>query len=227
MIPSFQASTNESTCIERSKLQPDSTQFLAQDFWSSLSGTISGVREILEASDDEFENHFVDRPRSQGLTGEIAQTKTPLLFPAVHCQAFQPPTPSPAFSALLFDLFRDRVDTVYKVVHLPTTLTSIKAAYTEGKMTVPLLALEYAMYFMALCTVEDDEAQAMGLGPRLDLLGAYRTATEHFLASSNLLSCPNLSVLQALTIYMVSGDRHRCTQITHFYIPDRAEDLPQ
>ena len=107
-------------------------------------------------------------------------------------------------SEMLFELFRDRVDTMYKVVHLPMILTLIGAAHSNGEQTASVLALEYAMYFMAVCTIDYHEAEAIGLVPRKDVLRSYRGAVERFLASCDLLSHPDLHTLQALTIYMAS-----------------------
>lgn len=143
--------------------------------------------------------------RSPDQTGQSVLTDVPILFPSMDRQSYRPPTPSPAISTVLFELFRYRVDTVYKVVHLPTTLASIKSARSNSKLTVPGLALEYALYFTALCTITDDEADAMGLGSRTELLGSYRNAVEHFLGTSALLDHPDLTALQAFIIYLVSS----------------------
>jgi hypothetical protein len=177
---------------------------LAPDFWSSLSESISGVREILEDSSDEQEDSPGGHAKEHAEPSKIAATDANLLFPNMQSHDQEPPIPSPAISKILFELYTDRVDVVYKVVHLPTLLARIRAAYSIGELTSNILALEYAIYFMALCTIDDYEAEAIGLGSRIDSLRSYRAATERCLASSNLLSHPDLHALQALIIYMVS-----------------------
>lgn len=116
----------------------------------------------------------------------------------------QPPRPPPAVREILLELFRARVDTVYKVVHIPTVFDLIRAASSDVKQTTNVLALEYAIYFMAICTINENEAEAGGLGSRIELLRSYRVAAEHFLISSELMEHPDLHALQALIIYMVS-----------------------
>jgi hypothetical protein len=198
------------TCAERTKPQPDQSQFLAPDFWSSLSESISGVREILEDSSDEHEDVSVNHADTHAGPGKIAPTDANLLFPGLQNHDLNPPDSSPAISGTLFELFRARVDTVYKVVHLPMLLSLIRAASSTGEQTTNILALEYSMYFMAICTIDDYEAEALGLSPRIFLLKFYQAAAERFLASSNLLSHPDLHALQALVIYIVSSC---CTRV--------------
>ncbi|KAH6625535.1 hypothetical protein C7974DRAFT_202685 [Boeremia exigua] len=197
------AQMNLMEAAEHSKLQPTQRQFLAPDFWSSLSKSISGVREILEDSGDEKEEVAEYHAEKQAYPGKTASSDAHLLFPNMSSQGLELPDASPATSETLFGLFKDRVDTVYKVVHLSKVLALIRAAYSDGTLTANILALEYAMYFMAICTINEDEAEAMGLGSRIDLIQFYRARAERYLASANLLSHPDLRTLQALVIYMI------------------------
>lgn len=194
-----------STCTEQSKARPDRSQFLALDFWSSLSESISGIREVLDDSSDEHEGLRETYADSQFGPGKTAPLDVNPVFSNMQSHDLRPPSSPPAISEKLFELFKTRVDTVYKVVHLPTVFAMIKTAYSTGAQTANILALEYVMYFMAICTINDHEAEVTGLGSRNDLQRSYRAATEGFLASSNLLSHPELQALQALVIYMVSG----------------------
>jgi hypothetical protein len=200
-----QAAVTGPTCAEHSMPASDQSQFLATDFWSSLSTSISGVREILEDSSDEHEDASVGYTEKHDELGKIPSTDVNPLFPNVQSYHPESSVPPPVMSEMLFELFRVRVDTVYKVVHLPTILALIRAARSDGKQTANILALEHAMYFTAVCTIDDHETEAIGLGPRDNVLRSYRSAVERFLAYCHLLSYPDLHALQALVIYMVSN----------------------
>ncbi|KAJ8115101.1 hypothetical protein OPT61_g3182 [Boeremia exigua] len=191
------------SCAHRPGPAPNGSQFLAPEFWSSLSESVAGLRGILEDSGNESDEHEVEQERHLDQVESTTSEDVPVLLPVSKRPGYRPPILSPATSVLLFELFRGRVDTVYKVVHLPTILVSLQTARSNGKLTVSNLALEYAIYWMALCTLTDDEAWVMGLGHRIDLLKSYRAAVEHFLASSHLMDHPDLTSLQALIIYMI------------------------
>lgn len=116
----------------------------------------------------------------------------------------QPPNFLLAVTTVLLESIRVNVDTVYKVVHLPTALTSIESTRSNGKMTVSGLALVYAMYSMALCMITDDEADAIGLRSRAEPIGSDRADVKHFQATSGLLNYPDLTALSPFIIYPVS-----------------------
>ncbi|XPS94644.1 hypothetical protein M3J09_003953 [Ascochyta lentis] len=179
-------------------------QFVAPEFWTALSEGISGLREVLEDSEGETE----DTTTAHGNTPEQRDGAfcmgTVLLFPNIRMQEHHNrPVPSASESRKLLDLYRARVDTVYKVVHWPTTIALVEANRTERAPTFSNQALEYAIYFMALCTITDGEALELGLGDRSNLLRTYRLAAECFLAESDLLRHPSVTTLQAFVIYLI------------------------
>lgn len=202
------------------------TTFLAPEFWSSLSESISSVREVLEDCSGTLEGYPTELPESPVSTGRTDLADASLLWPSLNRQDLEPPPPPPAFSAVLLELYRDRVDTVYKVVHLPTTVALIKAAHSEGKLTTGILALEYAIYFMALCTIKNDEAKTMGLGSRAALVESYQSTAEYFLSSAKLLSHPDLNALQALSIYMVCDEPVTSIRMSNPLIHSRSDSEP-
>ena len=177
---------------------------MAPDFWTSLSESVSGLREILEDSENELEGESTGPNITLEQTGETSLAGAFMLFPNIGVkEQYRRPTLTVYTRTELLKLFRDRVDTVYKVVHWPTALASIEEDHVNSKSTVPNLALEYAIYFTALCTATNEEVKAMKLGVRAELLWSYQSAAEHFLASSRLLDAPDLTTLQGFVIYLV------------------------
>ena len=173
--------------------------FLAHDFWSALSDSVTGLREMLDGSEDEHEVN----PPSTAQMFEGSDMSSALLFPtsALHVQH------SPLFphdvSKALFALYRDRVDNVYKVFHWPTTVALLETNHGDMDPTTPTQALKHAVYFMATCTMTDDESLSLGFGARTELLDLCRSAAETWLMRSSLLQHPDLISLQAFVVYLV------------------------
>lgn len=100
-------------------------------------------------------------------------------------------------------MYRERVDVIFKVLHWP----SVQALFGLEARYSPVLssddrALEFAIYFVALCTLSGDEIEE-----RDTLMEQYRVAAELSLVRAGLLSSLNLVVLQAFVLYLVSHIR--------------------
>ncbi len=109
--------------------------------------------------------------------------------------------------ATLFDVYRQRVDCVHKILHWPTVLADVERGRQQEGMDILFRskqALEYSICYMALCSLTDNEAAEMALGERQILLQMYRSATETLLTRSNFLEHPDVTGLQAFVIYLVS-----------------------
>lgn len=181
-------------------------EFVAPDFWTALSREVSGLRETFESSEDEYD------PQEHALTnGNLDEDSTfgSLLFKdgslsGEHCSL---PVLSMSWRKLLLDLYRRRVDNVFKVLHWPSVLKDIEATHSDVQATsIPqsTQALEYAIYFMALCTVTDEESEELLLGSKAALMHHCRIATEIAIANANFLRTPSIASLQAFVLYLVS-----------------------
>lgn len=107
---------------------------------------------------------------------------------------------------MLLDLYKQRVDCLYKILHWPTTLRDIESSHSGPEnvtQSTSIQALEFAIYFMALCSITDDEAAQLDLNSRPALIQKYRVATEFSISEANLIRAPDLTVLQAFVIYLV------------------------
>jgi len=108
---------------------------------------------------------------------------------------------------MLLCIYQDRVDKVMKVLHWDKVLDAIERNHADGKSGVQfpaMQALEFAIYFMAMCSITDDEADTMMLGDRGSLIQQYRHATEILISRADLFRNPDLAVLQSFIIYLVS-----------------------
>jgi len=183
--------------------------FVAPAFWNALSEEIHGLREALEAEDSEGEEEIREAEPWTEQTRKTSSTKAILFHGSYDGTDHTPPCPPLNIRTTLLDLYRYRVDSVYKILHWPTVLSIIEANHARSTQHPPLLAarvLEYAIYFMALCTITDEEADTIGSGVRLETRRQYQTTVEDLLVESDLLQHPDLVILQAFVIYLVRED---------------------
>lgn len=190
-------------------------RFYAKEIWSSLSEEVIGLRETLEASDDEDEPPEVDskRIKSTELSGLLSSRLLFGHFAPLEYDSLEPP--SAHMRHVLLRLYQDRVDCLIKITHWPTVVASIETQYENSHYT-PLnpsvQALEFSVYFLAMCSISDQESQEMFLDNRQTLLDRYRVATETLISTADLLHSPDLLNLQAFVIYL-NGIRS-CMQYT-------------
>lgn len=187
--------------------------FVAPEFWTALSKEVSGLRETLEDSDDQ-DGHENDTDHLMEQVPEPSQISSragTILFRCFHSRDQKHiALPSSDARTRLLQLYRLRVDTVYKVLHWPTVLATIDATHESPmagspRESQPVQILQWSIYFMAMCSITNEEAKEMDLGDRPSVLQNYRVTVEGLLAKSNLLRTPNLIILQAFVIYLVSN----------------------
>lgn len=194
--PSLDGSTKGNSNVA----SPRIADFIAPDFWSALSAEVYGLRETLESSEDE---EYTDKQEMQDMF-QTWDTRG-IIFPSARHSRNEPaPLPCSETQTTLLRLFKERVDSVYKIVHWPTVLAAISRHGRPSKIrTSSVQALEYSIYFMAMCSIKNDEAKAHGLGDRPSMVQTYQATAEYLFATSTLLQNPDFTTLQAFAIYLV------------------------
>lgn len=180
-------------------------RLVAADFWKELSGTVSGLRDVLESPDDaEDEEEIVvtkrnnSSPASDSLTsshGLLFGTASSSAVPCDHRD-----TPQRVKSQLM-STYHARVDVLFKAVHWPTVVTSINVLEHSGydKYSVTATSvLEAAVYFTAVCSLRDAEIEN-----RHVLVQQYRAIAERSFTRSGLLTTSDIVVLRAFVILLV------------------------
>nr|POE76209.1 c6 finger domain transcription factor nscr [Quercus suber] len=173
--------------------------FVAPGFWDELMDAVGGLRDVLEAPDVESdESSLVPSPEPARSGARNADGAAALLLggsgSSVPTQASRPSSQERAW---LHGLYRDRVDKIFKVLHWPTAHAAVDYESTT-QVTVEVEALEYAIYFVAVCTTMPYEFEN-----RDSTIGRYRLASEAALIRANLLTTRSLTTLQAFVLYLV------------------------
>lgn len=92
-----------------------------------------------------------------------------------------------------------------KLLHLPTDEIKIYSI-VDDPATASLvdLALNFAIYFAAISTLDDDEAQFTLGQDKQTLLLQFKSGLEQSFAHGDFLNSPTVTGLRALAIYLVS-----------------------
>lgn len=104
----------------------------------------------------------------------------------------------------LWQIYISNVNPLLKINHTPTLQAQIISASTAiNKISRPLEALMFAIYFAAITSMNDDEVQSTFGEDKAVLLGKYHHATQQALVNAGFMRSTDLAVLQALFLYLV------------------------
>ncbi|TFA97828.1 Transcription factor vrtR1 [Trichoderma ghanense] len=104
----------------------------------------------------------------------------------------------------LRDIYKDRVDPMMKILHLPTFWTTMTNALQRPlEMPKSLQALVFAFYLVSISSLKEEEAQNLFGLPLSVITKRYRIAARQALVNARFLSTSNLMTLQAFSIFTV------------------------
>lgn len=104
----------------------------------------------------------------------------------------------------LWQLYIENVDPLLKISHMPTLQPQlIEAAAHRPGVSKPLEALMFAIYLVAVNSLNDASAQSMFRESKPCLMARYHRATQQALINASFLKTTNLMVLQAFFLYLV------------------------
>ncbi|KAF5571875.1 hypothetical protein FPANT_13470 [Fusarium pseudoanthophilum] len=102
----------------------------------------------------------------------------------------------------LWKVFIDSVDPYVKVLHVPTTETTLYTVISDPtKASNENLALCFAIYFAAVTATPSDETLGITGEDKRQALVRYRMCLEQSMAQADFLENPTIASLQAMAIY--------------------------
>ena len=163
---------------------------------------VDGLRQLLnEASDDEDE---MESRSSRSLTGEEGSPGPQLFYDPNQKVDLLSMHPSTAHMSVMGNIFFSRVDPVFKLLHRPSTQAFIYAATRDKRaITKGQEALLFAIYFAAVTALTDQECLQNFGENKNALVQRHRKGIETALPNANFLDTSDITVLQALVIYLV------------------------
>ncbi|KAF2428941.1 hypothetical protein EJ08DRAFT_718779 [Tothia fuscella] len=199
---SYEKQTAPNSLQSGTNTKGKTNDFVASEFWASLSQEVAGLRETFENSDDE---HIDNSPGHE--SNEGVDNRNSLLFPDRTHRVEELPLSSLSVSVktALLGVYKTRIHSAWNIFHWPSLSLKLESAHaTSQVLTLSEQALENSIYFMAACAIRDDECEQMGLGNRVHMIDYFRNNTEQYISKAGLLQHPNLIVLQAFMIYLLA-----------------------
>ncbi|KAJ8123833.1 hypothetical protein O1611_g9501 [Lasiodiplodia mahajangana] len=104
----------------------------------------------------------------------------------------------------LWQIYLDNVNPLLKLTHAPTLQVQVIEASTNlTKVSKSLEALMFAIYLMAITSLNDDEVEHTFNESKPNLLAKYQHATQQALFNAGFMRMPDLTVLQAYLLYCI------------------------
>ena len=114
--------------------------------------------------------------------------------------------PSQVHIFRLWQVYLDNVNPLLKVTHTPTLQSRIiDAAGDVRNITPTMVALMFAIYCVAVISLQDEECQAIFGSSRWDLLKGYQFGCQQALLQCDVVRWASRDSLTALYLYLVSS----------------------
>ncbi|KAI1169572.1 fungal-specific transcription factor domain-containing protein [Nemania sp. FL0916] len=105
----------------------------------------------------------------------------------------------------LWQFYLDNVNPLLKLTHTPTLQVQIiEASANLTRVSKSLEALMFAIYLMAITSLNDDEVEQTFAESKSVLLSKYQHGTQQALFNAGFMRMPDLTILQAFLLYCVS-----------------------
>ena len=99
----------------------------------------------------------------------------------------------------------ENVDPVVKVLHIPTTQSSMIALIADPSQTTSSFsALAFAIYFAATTSLSEGEISKISSESRSMLLEKFKNGLNQIIIELNLFNEPDVTTVEAVAIFAVS-----------------------
>ncbi|KAM0720277.1 hypothetical protein Q7P37_004413 [Cladosporium fusiforme] len=185
------------------------SRYINNSFWANLSNEVEDLKGILNQSSDD------DDPDSPGENGQTAGSHHGFVF-GLSSQNVDMLSlhPLPHQIGTLWQAFKENVDPLVKVLHIPTFERTIQeAASNLANLPRGLEALLFSIYYGAVTSLSSEDCLAKFGETKPVLLARYRFAIEQALARANYLITEEIIVLQALVLFLMCLRRNSYARV--------------
>lgn len=190
--------------LGRLMIKDGRSRYVSNEFWSTLGEEIAEIRNVLDSPSSEEEEDPPSPEAANDPTHKHAHHQGFLFGYSSLMYDMSRLHPSPSQIFILWEIFKENVDPVLKILHGPTVKNVImKAAVSASSLTKANESLFYSICFASVVSMTDDQCRSL-LGDDKDkLMQKYRFATEQALARANFLNSSNLMILQAFVMFLM------------------------
>jgi hypothetical protein len=154
-------------------------------------------KDVVQCSDNE--------DRDPLLGPAISSNADSLLFGRLMLKPLVSSHPTPVQIFLLWQTCLDNVNPLLKLFHAPTVQQMIlDAASNLENIPQSTEALMFAIYFLSITSLRNDDCERIMGESRPVLLARFSNATQQALINAELLKSSNMTVLQAFVLFLVS-----------------------
>ncbi|KAL2417642.1 Bikaverin cluster transcription factor bik5 [Exophiala dermatitidis] len=185
--------------LGRLVISDDRSRYLSNSFWTSMNAEIAEMRDLLDSSSsgDDGESFFPQNNR-------VLNHQTFLFGYSAAMVDLHELHPTPSQTFILWEIFKENVDPVVRIVHRPTARTMLMNAATHlGSLSKPAEALLFSIYFGAVVSLSDEQCRQLLDEDKDTLIKKYRFATEQALARADFLNSSSLMCLQAFAFFLL------------------------
>ncbi|KAJ4393606.1 hypothetical protein N0V93_002819 [Gnomoniopsis smithogilvyi] len=188
------------------------SRYVSSGFWSRVD--LHGLKMDLAGynSDSSAEDQHQSVPSTQELD-RTPPERHGFLFR--HNLASSPSDahefhPLPSQVPFLLNTYSENVNFFMQVVHMPTITNTIRKSRgsSSSKLAPSDEALLFSIYYAAIISMEDEDVITNFGTTKGELSLKYRLGLEHALAKADFLNHPNLTLVQALDIFLALARRH-------------------
>lgn len=127
----------------------------------------------------------------------------------------RPLHPLPSQIPFYFDTFKENVDPLVKIFHLPTMSKTMKEVKDNlGSLSKSTEALCFSMYYATITSMSVEEVKTNFGVDKVSLLRKYRFATEQALAKARFLNTSEIVTLQAFVLFLICVRRFDDSRFT-------------
>ncbi|KAH4001225.1 hypothetical protein HBH70_008690 [Parastagonospora nodorum] len=175
------------------------SRYINNSFWASLNNEVEDLKSVLiEPSDDEDEAHSPNssNPSSQHQGFVFGYSSSNVDMQTLHPLEMQ--------AHQFWLAFKENVDPLVKVLHIPTfEPVFYNAVAHPDKVPKTLEPLLFAVYYGAVTSTTPEECRERWGEDRTTMLNRYRFGLEQALARANFLYCDEIVILQAFIIFLI------------------------
>jgi hypothetical protein len=162
--------------------------------WENLRDEIQDPKDALHGSSEDEINE----------TGMYPNPETFLIGHGSANKDLSAAHPPPVQIFRLWQTFLVNVDPLVKIFHAPTIQQMILDASGDlENISRNTEALMFAIYFLAVSSLQNEECETMFGETRLSLLSKYSHGVQQALINAKFLKSLNLATLQAFTLYLL------------------------
>ncbi|KAF2756595.1 hypothetical protein EJ05DRAFT_69819 [Pseudovirgaria hyperparasitica] len=202
---------------QHSAQSSDLGQNLSIRFWSHIDDELKSLKElVIDYTSTEHDHNMTDAQTSTASSSSssemINRSQTACYTPAfllrhtkndkVHDTASLLPLPSQL--PFLLEIYAERIHSIVGIPHLTSLRSLLQQHRTGFTQSTPSSnhALMFAVFFAAVCSMDEQEVQtSLGLSQN-ELLTRYRIGLESSLVRADFLNNPSYDLVEAVTIFM-------------------------